>query len=262
MRMILGLDSPDSGTATINGQKFHHLKAPMSQVGSLLEAKAVHPGRTAKGHLKALAAVQNLPARRVDEVIDLTGLRSVATKRVGGFSLGMGQRLGIAAALLGDPQTVILDEPVNCLDPEGVAWVRNTARDLAAEGRTVFLSSHLMSEMAQTADHVVVIGKGKILADAPISEFINSSSQSLVRVKTANPAALQQVVTAAGGTIATASENSGLLNITDLTSEQIAQIAMANGILLTEITPIQSSLEEAYLQLTNDSVEYQTGGNR
>ncbi|HET8896690.1 MAG TPA: ATP-binding cassette domain-containing protein, partial [Protaetiibacter sp.] len=184
MRMIVGLDRPTSGTVTIDGRPYSALEAPLREVGVLLDAKAVHPGRSARGHLRALAATHSIPSSRVDEVIGLTGLDAVAGKRVKGFSLGMGQRLGIAAALLGDPATLILDEPVNGLDPEGVIWVRKLARHLASEGRTVFLSSHLMSEMAQTADHIIVLGRGRVIADAPVAEIVaGATGQSAVRVR-------------------------------------------------------------------------------
>jgi ABC-2 type transport system ATP-binding protein len=259
MRMILGLDAPNAGTATVNGRTMAHLDSPLGEVGSLLEARAAHPGRSARDHLRVLAASHHIPNRRVDEVIELTGLTSVAKKRVKGFSLGMGQRLGIASALLGDPQTIILDEPVNGLDPEGVLWVRNIARHLAGEGRTVFLSSHLMSEMAQTADHVIVIGKGKILADAPIAQFIEGGSTSLVRVRTTNPDALTSAMTLAGGAIVPSTAAVGAFDITGLAQDAVAEIAMNNRIVLTELTTIQSSLEQAYMELTADAVEYHTG---
>jgi ABC-2 type transport system ATP-binding protein len=242
-------------------------------VGALLEARAVHPGRSAYQHLLALAATHGLPKSRVTEVIGLTGLESVADKRVGGFSLGMGQRLGIASALLGDPSTLILDEPVNGLDPEGVLWVRNLARYLASQGRTVFLSSHLMSEVALTADHVIVIGRGRILADAPVKDFTESGGRKVVRVRTPGTDALAAAVQRAGGTITprpggtgpeagasgTGGTAIGTLEITGLDAPAIGQIAFTNGVVLHELTPVASTLEQAYMALTADSVEYHTG---
>ena len=258
MRMIMGLDKPTAGSVTVNGKAYVQLKSPLSEVGALLEARAVHPGRSARSHLLVLAATHNIPASRVDEVIELTGLESVATKRVGGFSLGMGQRLGIASALLGDPKTLILDEPVNGLDPEGVLWVRNLARYLASQGRTVFLSSHLMSEMALTADHVIVIGRGKILADAPMQEFVESASKRSVRVRAADMDKLTPALEAAGGTTAlSATEDDGsAVSVTGLEAAAIGELALTHGVVLHELTPIASTLEEAYMELTATSVEY------
>jgi ABC-2 type transport system ATP-binding protein len=258
MRMIVGLDRPTSGTVTINGSPYSHLAAPLREVGVLLDAKAVHPGRTARGHLRALAATHGIPQRRVDEVIGLTGLDSVAGKRVKGFSLGMGQRLGIAAALLGDPATLILDEPVNGLDPEGVIWVRQLARFLASEGRTVFLSSHLMSEMAQTADHIIVLGRGRVIADAPVAEIVASASGSgAVRVRSPHADRLAAAVAAENGSVAP--DASGLV-VTGIPSERIGELAARDGIVLHELTPVSGSLEDAYLALTQDEVEYHAGG--
>jgi ABC-2 type transport system ATP-binding protein len=258
MRMIVGLDRPTSGAVTINGAPYSALTAPLREVGILLDAKAVHPGRSARGHLRALAATHGIPQRRVDEVIGLTGLDSVAGKRVKGFSLGMGQRLGIAAALLGDPATLILDEPVNGLDPEGVIWVRQLARFLASEGRTVFLSSHLMSEMAQTADHIIVLGRGRVIADAPVAEILASASGSgAVRVRSPHADRLTVAVAAENGSAV--ADASGLL-ISGMPSERIGELAARDGIVLHELTPVSSSLEDAYLALTQDEVEYHAGG--
>lgn len=258
MRMIVGLDRPTSGSVTVNGAPYAAHRAPLREVGVLLDAKAVHPGRSARGHLRALAATHGIPTRRVDEVIGLTGLDSVAGKRVKGFSLGMGQRLGIAAALLGDPATLILDEPVNGLDPEGVVWVRRLARHLASEGRTVFLSSHLMSEMAQTADHIIVLGRGRVIADAPVAEIVASASgQTSVRVRTPDPERLGAAIASEGATVT--SDGSGLL-VVGIPSERIGELAARDGVVLHELAPVVGSLEAAYLSLTQDEVEYHAGG--
>ena len=254
MRMIMGLDRPTSGAATINGKRYAELQSPLSEVGALLDAKAVHTGRTAYNHLLAMAATHGIPKRRVEEVIGLTGLESVAGKRVGGFSLGMGQRLGIAAAMLGDPATLILDEPVNGLDPEGVLWVRQFARHLASQGRTFFLSSHLMSEMAQTADHIIVLGRGRILADAPVDQILAGATRNAVRVRT--PQVDQLARTIAGPDVTITGVESQLIEVTGLTAAQIGDLAAATGVVLHELTPISASLEEAYLELTQDEVEY------
>ncbi|WP_309106442.1 ATP-binding cassette domain-containing protein [Arthrobacter sp.] len=254
MRMIMGLDRPTSGSVTVNGVPFAKHVAPLREIGSLLDAKAVHTGRTAYNHLLAMAATHSIPKKRVNEVIEMTGLSEVARKKVKGFSLGMGQRLGIAAALLGDPQTVILDEPVNGLDPEGVVWVRNLAKYLAAEGRTVFLSSHLMSEMAVTADHLIVIGRGRIIADAPIQEIINGKGQSRARVRTDQPEHLMNIL--AGDGVAIQVQEPELLEVTGLDPRRIARIALENRVMIYELTPLQASLEEAYMELTKDEVEY------
>ena len=258
MRMIVGLDRPTSGTVTIDGRPYSALTAPLREVGVLLDAKAVHPGRSARGHLRALAATHGIPRSRVDEVIGLTGLDTVAGKRVKGFSLGMGQRLGIAAALLGDPATLILDEPVNGLDPEGVIWVRKLARHLASEGRTVFLSSHLMSEMAQTADHIIVLGRGRVIADAPVAEIVaTATGQGAVRVRSPHADRLAAVIAAENGT---ATPDATGLTVTGIPAERIGELAARDGIVLHELTPVAGSLEDAYLALTQDEVEYHAGG--
>lgn len=256
MRMIVGLDHPTAGSVIVNGRPYADHTAPLHEVGALLEAKAVHPKRTAYNHLRALAATHGISAARIREVIDLTGLGPVAKKRVGAFSLGMSQRLGIAAALLGDPQTLILDEPVNGLDPEGVQWVRNLVRGLAAEGRTVFISSHLMSEMAVTADHLLVIGRGRILADAPMADVIAGSAQERIRVRTDDAEALAAAVGSAG--VEVRRLDADRLDITGLPARGIAEAALSRGILLTELTPQQLSLEDAYMELTRGEVEFQS----
>jgi len=258
MRMAMGLDRPTSGTVTINGKALAEHRAPLREVGALLEAKSVHKSRTARAHLLALAATHGIGRGRVDEVIGITGLGAVAGKKVGGFSLGMGQRLGIAAALLGDPQTLILDEPVNGLDPEGVLWVRNLARSLAAEGRTVFLSSHLMSEMAQTADHLIVIGRGSILADAPIGEILAAQNRTRTLVRTEQPADLANALAAPEVTVHTLDAET--LEVLGIDARSIARRALERRILIHELTPLQVSLEEAYLELTKDDVEYHSSG--
>ena len=254
MRMIVGLDNPSGGRAAVNGLPYAQHKAPLRELGALLDAKAVHPKRSAYTHLRALAATHAIPDSRVREVIELAGLGPVAKKRVGGFSLGMGQRLGIASALLGDPQTVILDEPVNGLDPEGVQWVRRLAKSLAAEGRTVFLSSHLMSEMALTADHLIVIGRGRIIADAPIQSIIDGQGAARVRVRADRPQDLLGSLAADG--VSSQILEPELLEITGVEPRRIAEIAVRNGVLIYELTPIQVSLEDAYMQLTSQEVEY------
>jgi ABC-2 type transport system ATP-binding protein len=255
MRMILGLDTPTAGTVEVNGRPYRLHRAPIREVGALLEARAVHPSRTGRNHLLALAATHGIPARRVDEVIEMTGLHSASRRRVGAYSLGMGQRLGIAAALLGDPQTVILDEPVNGLDPEGVVWVRQLARTLAEQGRTVFLSSHLMSEMAQTADHLIVIGRGRLIADAPIADVLaGAGARILVRCERQDE--LHDLLTYVGATVIEG--ETGELLVTGLEARAIAEAAMSGGILISELTPQRASLEEAYMELTKDDVEYQS----
>ncbi|HEX3802771.1 MAG TPA: ATP-binding cassette domain-containing protein [Solirubrobacteraceae bacterium] len=256
MRLILGLDRPTRGTATVNGKQYRDLVAPLHEVGALLEARAVHTGRSGYNHLLALAQTHGIPRARIDEVIELVGLGSVAHKRVASFSLGMGQRLGVAAALLGDPATVILDEPANGLDPEGIRWIRNLLKGLAAEGRTVFLSSHLMSEMEQTAEHLIVIGRGRLIADTDVASFVaTASSGAPVRVRAAQPTALADALTAAGGR--TEKLEGQALQVFGLSSERIGEIAAAQQLVLHELTPLQVSLEDAFMDLTKDSVEYQ-----
>ena len=257
MRLIVGLDRPSAGRVTVNGSEYAALGAPLHEVGVLLDAKAVHTGRSALNHLLALAATHRIPRRRVDEVIAITGLESVASKRVGGFSLGMGQRLGIAAALLGDPATLILDEPVNGLDPEGVIWVRELARSLAAQGRTIFLSSHLMSEMAQTADHIIVLGRGRVIADAPVADIVALATGTAVRVRTPDAALLTPLLT--GATAAVTASAPDLLEVTGLSSARIGELAAGAGVVLHELSPVSGSLEDAYLALTQDEVEYHAG---
>ncbi|WAB82495.1 ABC transporter ATP-binding protein [Microcella daejeonensis] len=262
MRAIVGLDRPTSGSVTVNGKRYADHAAPLREVGALLDAKAIHTGRTAYNHLLAMAATHGIGKSRVHEVIAMTGLESVAKKRVGGFSLGMGQRLGIAAALLGDPQTLILDEPVNGLDPEGVMWVRQLTRHLASQGRTVFLSSHLMSEMAQTADHLVVLGRGRIIADAPVSEVLALATGSAVRVRTPLAADLAPRLTAEGGSVTASPAEPDLLSVAGLPPARIGELAMHAGIVLHELTPVSASLEDAYLELTQDAVEYHSEVSR
>jgi ABC-2 type transport system ATP-binding protein len=254
MRLVLGLDEPSAGRVTVNGRPFRSSAAPMREVGALLDAKAVHGGRSAYSHLLCLAQTNNLPRRRVDEVLDLVGLASVARKRARGFSLGMGQRLGIAATLLGDPAILMFDEPVNGLDPEGILWIRNLMKRLAAEGRTVFVSSHLMSEMENTADHLIVIGRGKLIADCPMAEFIARSSRRTVWVRTPDPARLTRVITAAGGTVG--DEGDGRLVVSGLSRERVGDLAFENTVRLHELAAAQASLEQAFMELTGASVEF------
>jgi len=258
MRLILGLDHPSVGTVTVNGKAFRHLAHPMREVGALLDAKAVHGGRSAYSHLLCLAQTNNLPRRRVGEVLELVGLSEVAKKRSKGFSLGMGQRLGIAAALLGDPAILMFDEPVNGLDPEGIRWIRNLMKSLAAEGRTVFVSSHLMSEMENTADHLLVIGRGKLIADCTVGEFIARNSVQGVRVRTPQPETLVKVVTAAGGSAVAAADGDAIV-VRGLYAEQVGDLAFDNAVRLHELAPAQASLEEAFMELTSASVEFRAG---
>ncbi|MFV2117852.1 ABC transporter ATP-binding protein [Streptomyces sp. Act-28] len=265
MRMILGLDRPTSGHVTIGGHPFRELPNAPRQVGALLDARAVHGGRTARNHLLALAQLAGIPARRVDEVLGVVGLQDVARRRSKGFSLGMGQRLGIAAALLGDPQVLLFDEPVNGLDPEGILWVRNLMKSLAAEGRTVFVSSHLMSEMALTADHLVVIGRGRLLADMSVRDFIAANSAGFARVRT--PATepgqrekLVAVLTEAGGFVL--SEPDGALRVTGLPLPRVSDLAHDAGVRLWELSPHQASLEEAYMRMTQTTVDYRSTDDR
>jgi ABC-2 type transport system ATP-binding protein len=257
MRLILGLDHPTSGTVTVNGQPFDRLAYPMHEVGALLDAKAVHGGRSAYHHLLCLAETNNLPRRRVDETLALVGLSEVARKRSKGFSLGMGQRLGIAAALLGDPAILMFDEPVNGLDPEGILWIRNLMKTLAAEGRTIFVSSHLMSEMENTADHLLVIGRGRLISDCTVAEFIAANSRQSVRVRTPQPAALAAVVTTAGGTVR--EDGDGLVIVQGLDVAAVGDLAFENGVRLHELAPAQASLEQAFMELTASSVQFHAG---
>jgi ABC-2 type transport system ATP-binding protein len=254
MRCILGLDYPDEGTITVDGKAYHDLAFPMREVGALLEAKAVHGGRTAYNHLLCLAQTNNLPRQRVGEVLELVGLTEVANKRSKGFSLGMSQRLGIAATMLGDPKMLMFDEPVNGLDPEGILWIRNLMKALANEGRTVFVSSHLMSEMENTADHLIVIGKGKLIADCTMKEFVARASGAAVRVRTPSADQLVRVVTARGA--ATDAGGDGSVEVRGMTAEQIGDLAFGEGIRLHELTTVRASLEEAFMELTASSVEY------
>ena len=260
MRLILGLDYPTAGTVTGNGEPYSQSPSPMQEVGALLDAKAVHGGRSARSHLLSLAQTNGIPRRRVDEVLGIVGLSGVAGKRSKGFSLGMSQRLGIAATLLGDPEILMFDEPVNGLDPEGILWIRNLMRSLAAEGRTVFVSSHLMSEMEHTADHVIVIGRGRLIADCSMAEFIARSSGQAIVVRTPQPDALARAVAAAGGASAgVAGGEPGELEVSGLTEERIGDIAFARGVRLHHLAPSRASLEQAFMELTADSVEYHAG---
>ena len=257
MRLMLGLDYPDTGAVTIDGKPYATLANPMREVGALLDAKAVHGGRSAYNHLLCLAQTNNLPKRRVNEVLELVGLTEVARKRTKGFSLGMGQRLGIAGTLLGDPKILMFDEPVNGLDPEGILWIRNLMKALAGEGRTVFVSSHLMSEMEHTADHLVVIGRGQLLADCTMGEFIARSSGQTVRVATPQADQLAKAVTAAGGSAVTGTD--GALVVSGLVAAQVGDLAFEHGVRLHELTVVRASLEAAFMELTADSVEYRGG---
>ncbi|MEV6851285.1 ATP-binding cassette domain-containing protein [Actinoplanes sp. NPDC051411] len=255
MRMIIGLDAPTSGTVTVNGRRYAGHSAPLHEVGALLEARSIHPGRSAFDHLMTLAYTHGISRARVSEVIGLTGLQSVARKRAGAFSLGMGQRLGIAAALLGDPQTVMLDEPVNGLDPEGVLWIRNLLTGLAAEGRTVFVSSHLMSEMALVADHLIVVGRGRVLADTTVSELVRQAGGDTVVVAAADPAELRRVLAGPGVEIS-GQPGSEQLTVAGLTPRAIGLKAAEHGLALFELTAKSVSLEDAFMDLTKESVEY------
>jgi ABC-2 type transport system ATP-binding protein len=269
MRLILGLDYPESGTATINGRPYHDLANPLTTVGALLEAKSVHPGRSARNHLLFLAQSQGLPRTRVDEVLDLVGLREVANQRAGSFSLGMSQRLGIAAALLGNPQVLLLDEPVNGLDPEGVLWIRNLMKQLASEGRTILVSSHLMNEMAVTADYLIVIGRGRLITESTTDEVISRSADKSVRVRAPERERLTQLITEAGGKVTAGGpprpgdpangNGAELLTVTGLEAARIGEIAAAKSVVLHELTPM-ASLEEAFMELTSGSLEFGTHG--
>ncbi len=254
MRLILGLDAPDSGHALVSRKPFREHPDPIHQCGALLEAKSVHPGRSAYNHLLALAQTHGIGRARVKELIEMVGLGSVARKRVGTFSLGMGQRLGIASALLGDPRVVMFDEPVNGLDPEGILWVRNLLQQLASEGRTVFVSSHLMSEMSQTAEHLIVIGRGRLLADMSVEEFVRSASKRSVRVRSPEATTLAALLRSPDVEVKVVEPS--VLEILGLTSEQIGETAAANRIVLYELTPEEASLEEAFMEMTRDEVEF------
>jgi ABC-2 type transport system ATP-binding protein len=266
MRLILGLDRPTAGTATIDGKRYSDLHDPLRTVGALLEAKSLHTGRSARNHLLFLAQTQGLPTRRVDEMLDLVGLTDVAGKRAGGFSLGMSQRLGIAAALLGDPRVLLLDEPVNGLDPEGVLWIRNLMKHLAGQGRTIFVSSHLMNEMAVTADHLIVIGRGSLIANASTAEVIATGTEKSVRVRTTDPDRLADLITAEGGKVVTGAplsptelaiaDSTGLLTVTNMEAPRIGELAASASIVLHELTPQLASLEEAFMELTAGQLEF------
>nr|WP_202422715.1 ABC transporter ATP-binding protein [Gordonia sp. SID5947] len=261
MRMMLGLDRPTSGTATINGRPYRELDHPLRQVGALLDAGWVHPNRSARSHLRWMAASSNIPARRVDEVIDMVGLTTVASKRAGGFSLGMKQRLGLASALLGDPHTLLFDEPVNGLDPEGIVWIRNFMRHLAAQGRTVLVSSHLLTEMSLTADHLVVIGQGRLIADCSVGEFTSRAASS-VRVRSPQLPELHRVLAEAGLQVVplNAADGRPALSVADVTTDQVGDLAGRAGILLHELTGTSASLEEVFMSMTAGAVQYQGGG--
>ncbi|MEU6249103.1 ABC transporter ATP-binding protein [Glycomyces sp. NPDC047010] len=256
MRMVLGLDAPTAGRVTVNGRAYAGHGAPLHEIGALLEAKSVHPGRSAVGHLTALAQTHGIDRKRVDEVIDLAGLGSVAHKRVGAFSLGMGQRLGIAAALLGDPEVVMLDEPVNGLDPEGVLWIRNLLKSLAAEGRAVLLSSHLMSETAQIADHLIIIGRGRLLADTTVDAFVQATGTGSVKVASDEAAKLRPLL--AGPDVTVTASNETELLVSGLDAREIGRVALRHGVPLHELTPLGASLEEAFMDLTTDELEYRS----
>ena len=257
MRLILGLDRPTKGTVTVNGKPYRDHPAPLAEVGALLEARSVHTGRSAYHHLLALAQTHGIPKSRVSELIDLVGLHDVARKRAGQFSLGMGQRLGIAAALLGDPQILMFDEPVNGLDPEGILWIRTLMRALAAEGRAVLVSSHLMSEMENTADHLLVIGRGKLIADCAVADFIAANSRQTVRVRTPQPGLLAKLATAAGATIS--EDGDGSMVISGLDASRVGDLAYDNAVRLHELSPVHASLEQAFMELTAASVQFHAG---
>ena len=263
MRMILGLDRPSAGIALINGRPYRDLADPLRTVGALLESRTVHPGRSARNHLLFLAQSQGLPARRVDEVLGLVGLLDVADRRAGTFSLGMSQRLGVAVAMLGNPEVLLLDEPVNGLDPEGVLWIRNLMKQLAAEGRTILVSSHLMNEMAVTADYVIVIGRGRLITEASTEDVIARSTNKSVRVRSPEAPRLAELIAAAGGKVTAdapaAANGAGLLTVSGLDAAQIGELAAAHGIVLHELTPL-GSLEEAFMELTSGSLEFGTHG--
>lgn len=256
MRMIIGLDHPSAGTVAIDGTPYRDLRWPLREVGALLDAKAVHPGRSARNHLSAIALANKIPLARVDEVLDIVGLTAVAGRKVGKFSLGMSQRLGIAGALLGDPKVLLFDEPVNGLDPEGILWVRELLKSLAADGRTIFLSSHLMSEMAQTATDLVVIGRGRLIADTTVEDFVSSHTVPTVEVRSADQTALAAALRSAGAQIEVNPD--GALSATDIDAATIGEVALTARIALHELTPVRASLEEVFMELTSDAQEYAT----
>jgi len=256
MRMLLGLDRPTRGTALISGKLYSSLKGPLHHVGALLDAKDVHAGRKARTHLLALAQSNGIPRKRVDEVLEMTGMSTVASKRIKGYSLGMSQRLGIAATMLGDPEVLMFDEPVNGLDPEGILWIRNFMRRLAAEGRTVFVSSHLMSEMSQTADHLVVIGRGKLLADVSTRDFISQSSKGSVRVRSPQSDELERLLKAEG---IVAERVDGSLRLHGITTDRVGDLAAANQLTVHELVEEKASLEAAFMEMTRDSVDFHAG---
>lgn len=253
MRLILGLDAPDAGRALVNGKPYRDHPAPLREVGALLEARSVHTGRSAYNHLLALAQTHGIGRPRVLEVLEMVGLQDVAKKRVGGFSLGMGQRLGIASALLADPHTVMLDEPVNGLDPEGIQWVRNLLKSLAAEGRAVFVSSHLMSEMAQTAEHLIVIGKGRLIADTSVDGFVQRASKQSVRVRSPRSGELASLI---DGDVVIDRAEPDVIVIHGIACERVGELAAEHAIVLHELTPQRASLEEAFMELTRDAIEF------
>ena len=257
MRMIVGLDRPTSGIATVLGKTYHELKHPLRSVGALLDARQVHPNRTARAHLRWLAASNKLPKARVDEVLNIVGLTDVAGKQAGTFSLGMSQRLGIAVALLGDPEVLLFDEPVNGLDPEGIRWIRTLMRDLACEGRTVLVSSHLLAEMANTADRLLVIGRGQLISSSTMAEFLTSSGSDTIRVRSPQVERLQELLTAQD---ASAQLSGGVLLVRGVSTEQVGELAAGHGIVLHELAAQQASLEEAYMRLTDDAVDYRAVG--
>ena len=259
MRLIMGLDYPDSGSIRIDGRRFRDLSRPLNKVGALLEARAIHPGRSASNHLLALAAANGIKRSRVEEVLQLVGLEKVARKRAGKFSLGMGQRLGIAAALLGDPEVLLFDEPINGLDPEGILWVRNLLHHLAGEGRTIFVSSHLMSEMALTADHVIVIGKGRMIANSSMADFLARNSRQVVRVRTPESTRLRQAIDEMGATVRAGHD--GALSVEGMTVEAVGDLAFRIGVPLHELSSSGASLEETFMDLTRGSLEYTDGSD-
>jgi ABC-2 type transport system ATP-binding protein len=254
MRMVLGLDRPTAGTVTLDGRHYHDLKWPLREVGALLEASSIHPGRSARNHLWSLSQTNAIPKGRVDEVLELVGLTAVADRKAGKFSLGMSQRLGIASALLGDPGVLLFDEPVNGLDPEGILWVRTLFHSLAGEGRTIFVSSHLMSEMALTATDLVVIGRGRLIADTTVDDFINSNTEATVLVRSPEASRLAEVLTSSGASVVNG--DNGSLLVTRARSSQIGEAAHAAGIALHELSPQQASLEEVFMDLTSDAVDF------